>query len=178
MRYRPPLLSLLLTASLAACAAETGPQQHWQSATRLLLQCPPGQDCSGKVDYRALYINENGRQLYLSFAGNLPSRALDAAALSANFRYGDLYWPEGGGTAAAHLQADGKGDGKLRFLPAPDGRLQAEALLEQYKIVIERSGGAECRLDDVAGICRTETVVKKPLRVLLDFPLPEPLPGK
>ncbi len=181
MRYLSSLLSCLLTANLAACAAENVQQQHWQSATPLVPQCPPGQDCAGKVDYRALYIDENGRQVYLSFDGDLPLSTPDAAALAKAFHYGDLYWPEGLGMAAAHLQADGGSDGKLRFLPAKPGRLRAEAMLSRYRVVVERSGGEECRLDDVAGICHSETVVKKPLRILLDFPLPaaaEPAPAR
>ncbi|WP_156397864.1 MULTISPECIES: hypothetical protein [unclassified Duganella] len=172
MRYLCSLLSCLLTANLTACAAESGPQHLWQSATSLVLQCPPGQDCAGTVDYRALYIDENGRQVYLSFDGDLPLSAPNAAAMAKAFHYGDLYWPEGQGMAAAHLQADGGGDGRLRFLPAQPGRLRAEAVLTRYRVVVERSGGEECRLDDVAGICHSETVVKKPLRILLDFPLP------
>jgi len=172
MRYQTSLLSCLMTTCLAACAAETGPQQRWESATPLVLQCPPGQDCTGKVAYRAFYIEERGRQVYLSFDGELPPSAPDAAALSKAFRYGDLYWPEGQGMAAAHLQLDGEGDGKLRFLPATPGRLRAEAMLSRYKIVVERRGGDECRRDDVAGMCHSESVVSKPLRILLDYPLP------
>ncbi|WP_374354393.1 hypothetical protein [Chitinimonas sp.] len=168
-----PLLSLIAGAALLATAC-----QHTlaaSSATRLRSdtgswQCPAGQNCDDKPDYRALLSHDGAQEIYLLFGPQLRT-PFDAAQLKQHFRFGDLYYPSAQGNIALHITADESGDGKIEFRPAPNGRLLAHVEARRYRLRTEGKS-PDCQIDDVKGVCIQEKRIDAPLSIDLELKLP------
>ncbi|MDK2126451.1 hypothetical protein [Parachitinimonas caeni] len=146
-----------------------------KSDAETVWQCPPGQSCAEKPDYRALYLKTDDTELYLSFSGALKDR-FDAATLNKEFRFGDLYLHGKDGIIALHAEPGTQAEARIKFLPASAGRVKAIVTGKRYRLQTDgkpSQPGAECKTDDVAGFCREEKRISKPIEIKLDIALPK-----
>lgn len=168
-------LHLLMAGSLLLA---TGCQQPMAATTPLLIQsnssswqCPANQSCDGTPDYRALLVNVGKQEVYLSFGPELKA-PYTPAQLAQHFRFGDIYHPTAKGMIAIHLENSERGEGRIEFVSAADGRLKAQVTAQRYRLQNQGKPGPDCRTDDIKGYCLEEKRIEAPLTLQLDLALP------
>ncbi|GAB3251183.1 hypothetical protein [Chitinimonas naiadis] len=162
-------IGVFLATACQQLPASTKPLTVRSDSTRW--ECPPGQPCDGKPDYRALLSHDSGQEIYLSFGPDLKP-PYDKAKLKQHFRFGDIYLTTAQGTIAIHIDTSENGEANIEFMPSPAGRLQGRVSARRYRLQTEGKPGPDCKTDDIKGFCREEKRMDTPLNLQLDLALP------